>query len=363
MPKRSAKPKLGRLEKLDPTDYWQAQVDFQQWLTEPETLEFLGEAAGLELVMAASEPSSSDQYGLFAAANSDDVVLVAAHLDGPEVSDLGQLLAWAAAAEVTTVLWIAPAFSESIALTLDWLNRMGQVTFLGMAVELWSIGKAAMAANFMPVCGAVDDSGEATAADTADDPDEDAEELEAEADLPAVPEPEPLTALQQENLDFWSGLCDRMDRQGSLVKPGSPSTESTLGFAIARAGFRLNAILDRDHSSLYTELLLSGIDAQPHFHLLAQEREAIADAMGLPLIWEGTGEQACMVASTLTSVDLANRDRWPDYHAWFCDCLERFYEAFFDRIKQLDANGYQPLPRHRGTTVSDGLILPARPRG
>ena len=109
-------------------------------------------------------------------------------------------------------------------------------------------------------------------------------------------------AVQTQTINPLGRRRTIVDRQGSLVKPGSPSTESTLGFAIARAGFRLNAILDRDHSSFYTELLLSGIDAQPHFHLLAQEREAIADAMGLPLIWDGTGEQACMVASTLTSV-------------------------------------------------------------
>nr|WP_278003640.1 DUF4268 domain-containing protein [Nodosilinea sp. TSF1-S3] len=203
----------------------------------------------------------------------------------------------------------------------------------------------------MPVCGAVEDS----------EVELEAEAVEAAPAGEPEPEPEPLTPLQQENLEFWSGLCDRMDRQGSLVKPGSPTPEATMGFAIARAGFRLNAILDRDHGSLYTELLLSGIDAQPHFHLLAEEREAIADEMGLPLIWDGAGDQACMIASTLAEVNLDDRDRWPEYQTWFCDCLERFYEAFFDRIKRLDASGYRPLPRR--ATMTDALVLPARPRG
>jgi hypothetical protein len=238
--------------------------------------------------------------------------------------------------------------------------------FLGVAVELWSIGKAAMAANFIPTYGAVEDAdAELEEAETAESEVEEAEtaEGEVEAELRSEPEPEPLSELQQENLDFWSGLCDRLDRQGSLVKPGSPSIEATMGFAIARAGFRLNVILDRDHNSLYTELLLSGIDAQPHFHLLAQEREAIAADIGLPLIWDGTGDQTCMVASALTDVDLGDRNLWPTYQAWFCDCLERFYETFFDRIKQLDANSYQPLPRHRATDLNDTLILPAQHRG
>ncbi|MBD2233075.1 DUF4268 domain-containing protein [Phormidium tenue] len=349
MPKRAAQPKLGRLEKLDPTDYWQTQADFQQWFAEAETLDLLGEAAGLSLDLPKTDPLPELGYALLTETDTGALVLVAAHLDEPELSDLGQLLAWAAAENAAAVLWVAPSFSAAAALTFDWLDQSSEVTFLGLTVELWQIGKAAMAANFIPVCGAVEDS----------EADLEVEELENVA--PREPEPEPLTPLQQQHLEFWSGLCDRMDRQGSLVKPGSPTPEATMGFAIARAGFRLNAILDRDHGSLYTELLLSGIDAQPHFHLLAEEREAIADEMGLPLIWDGTGDQACMVASTLAEVNLDDRDRWPDYQAWFCDCLERFYEAFFDRIKRLDANGYQPLPKR--AAITDTLVLPARPRG
>ncbi|MGG6241619.1 DUF4268 domain-containing protein [Nodosilinea sp. AN01ver1] len=351
MPKRSAKPKLGRLQKLDPTDYWQTQADFQQWLTDAETLELLSESVGLELSLPETDEAQSEAFTLLLEAESE-TVLLAGHLGTPEAADLGRLLSWAAKAKTTMVIWVAPAFSTDVGPTLDWLEQTSEVMFVGVTVELWSIGKAAMAANFMPIYGAVDDS-DAELEESAD----------AEADLPTEPEPEPLTELQQENLDFWSGLCDRLDRVGSLVKSGSPSIEATMGFAIARAGFRLNAILDRDHNSLYTELLLSGIDAQPHFHLLAQEREAIADNIGLPLIWDGAGDQICMVASALTDVDLGDRGLWPTYQAWFCDCLERFYETFFDRIKQLDANSYQPLPRHRATDLNDALILPAQPRG
>ncbi|MGB6016677.1 MAG: DUF4268 domain-containing protein [Nodosilinea sp.] len=356
MPKRSAKPKLGRLQKFNPTDYWQTQADFQQWLTEPETLELLSEAVGLELSLPEINDVPSEAYTLLLEADRDLPLLLAAHLGTPETADLGCLLTWAAQAEAATIVWVAPAFSEDVSLTLDWLDQTSQVMFLGVAVELWSIGKAAMAANFIPTCGTEIEEPEA-----AGEGEPEGEDIAAK--LSSEPEPEPLTELQQENLDFWGGLCDRLDRQGSLVKPGSPSTEATMGFAIARAGFRLNAILDRDHNSLYTELLLSGIDAQPHFYLLAQEREAIADEIGLPLVWDGAGDQTCMVASALTEIDLGDRDRWPSYQAWFCDCLERFYETFFDRIKQLDANSYQPLPRHRATDLNDALILPAQHRG
>ncbi|MEO1070106.1 MAG: DUF4268 domain-containing protein, partial [Cyanobacteria bacterium J06638_6] len=334
MPKRSAKPKLGRLEKIDPIDYWQAQVDFQQWLIEAETLELLGEATGLTLAepdsatpdSAPSDSGTSDfaDYTLLIDAETKLPLLVVAHLMTPGAKELGQLLTWAATEAVARVIWIAPSFSAEAELTLDWLNLISEVAFVGLTIDLWRIGKTAMAANFTPI-----DNGLTVDAPELEEDVADAETLAAE--------PEPLTELQQENLDFWSGLCDRLDRQGSLVKPGSPSVEATMSFAIARAGFRLNTILDRDHGSLYTELLLSGSDAQPHFYLLARDREQIADEMGLPLIWDDSGEHTCVIASTLPNVVLSERERWTSYYDWFCDRLERFYETFFDRIKYLDA--------------------------
>ncbi|HIK44970.1 MAG TPA: DUF4268 domain-containing protein [Leptolyngbyaceae cyanobacterium M65_K2018_010] len=357
-PKRTAKPKLGRLEKLHPADYWQSGADFQHWLTEAENLELLSEA--LELDLHPNRGFGSNQgvdYGLFQGTESNHLVLVAAQPGPAEATYLGQLITWAAREAASTVVWVAAEFAAAQGQALQWLNQLGEdrVEFIGVEVELWQIGKNAMAVNFKPLDSARPrDSSEADAAVV--------EQTEVVAEAEGIAEPEPLTEQQQENLDFWSGLCDRLDRLGSLVKPGSPSPEATLGFAIARAGFRLNTILDRDHQSLYTELLLSGVDAHPHFSLLAHERELIADEIGLPLIWDDSGEHTCVIASTLGEVDLADRDRWPDYQAWFCDCLERFYEAFFDRIKQLDAAGYSPLPQRSASSFPDGLILPASPR-
>jgi len=360
-PKRSAKPKLGRLEKIDPVDYWQSPADFQHWLIEPENLELLNEALGLELAIAdpaALVDAIDEDLNYLTLVDAGDIpVLITVQMGTTDATHLGELIAWAAAESATSVIWIAADFAADQQLALGWLNQLGAgaVTFTAVELELWQIGKNAMAVNFTPVeeDGATD-LAEGIAPKSADSG--------AEPDPETELEPEPLTELQQENLDFWSGLCDRLDRQGSLVKPGSPTPEATLGFAIARAGFRLNAILDRDHHSIYTELLLSGIDAHPHFYLLAHEKELIADETDLPLIWDDAGEHTCVVATVLEGVNVGDRDRWPDYQAWFCHCLERFYEAFFDRIKQLDAAAYQPLPR-RSAPLTDALILPASQRG
>ena len=345
-PKRTAKPKLGRLEKTDPADYWQEGADLQQWLREPDNLELLSEAIGLPLQPTTADPASD--WGWFVVTDSAQRVLVATQVTPSDDAQLGALVNQAAVG-ATTVVWIAPAFGDRHRHSLDWLTQLSQaqVRWLAVTVELWQIGKTAMAVNFTRL-----------EADPGVDPEPD-QDTRPEPEAMA---PEPLTEQQQQNLDFWTGLCHRLDQVGSLVKAGSPSPDATMGFAIARAGFRLHAILDYDHSSLYTELLLAGVDAHPHFYLLAEDREAIADALGLPLIWDDSGDQSCVIATTLPQVDLSDRQRWPDYQNWFCDCLERFYEVFFDRIKGLDANGYSPLPRRPPGPLRDVLVLPASQR-
>ena len=349
---RTAKPKLGRLEKIHPADYWQNGGDFLHWLEDPDNLDLLAEALGISLAPVSLETPAD--YRLFQGTEGQHRVLVTAQAGVSEAHHLGDLLTWAAAEAPSMVVWIAAEFSHHHRQPLAWLNSLSQdkVSFLAVRVELWRIGKTAMAVNFIDLEQESEIDGEANSGDSC--------EPQSGQDQPVVV---PLSPREQANLAFWSGLCDRLDRQGGLVKAGNPTPEATLGFAIARAGFRLHTILDHSHNSLYTELLLSGVDAHPHFYLLAQEREAIADQIGLPLIWDDGGDHSCVIASVWSGLDLDDQQRWADYQAWFCDCLERFYEVFFERIKHLDATSYLAHPPVAHPPLSDLLVLPASQRG
>jgi hypothetical protein len=358
-PKKSAKPKLGRLEKIEPVDYWQSDADFLQWLEDAENLELLSEALGYDLaVLDQDRGSEFPTYLLCEDVASETVVLVMPQVTQSDVLHLGQLVTWAAQEAVSQVIWVTAELTPEQSQALAWLNRLGDqsATFEGIEVELWRIGKNAMAANFHPIdlassAGQSPDLREDLGTDT-EDPDE------AEPD----PEPEPLTAMQQENLEFWTDLSQQLERRGSVVKPGAPTTDSAMGFAMARADFRLYAILDRDHDSLHVELLLSGVDAHPHFYLLAHEQALVEDEIGYPLIWDDSGQQTCAIACSLPKVDIANRETWLHYQTWFCEHLEQLYDVFYDRVKYLDATAYEPLPDYRTPPLTDSFILPASGR-
>ena len=361
-PKRSAKPKLGRLEKIEPVDYWQSDADFLAWLQEAENLSLLAEALGLDLALVDDDGQSPEAEGLLCEdLGTETLVLVMPQVSSSDVAHLGQLVSRAAQGDVQCVVWITAALQPSQYHAMAWLNQLsaGQPTFAGVEVELWQIGKNAMAANFNQVDLATgyeashDVTPDATPDATEADPDAPGEEDDDEPEAVTPPEPEPLTEQQQDNLDFWTDLCQQLDRRGSVIKPGAPTPEPAMGFAIARADFRLYAILDRDHDSLHTELLLSGVDAHPHFYLLAHERALVEDEIGYPLIWDDSGDLTCAIACSLSEVDMANRDQWKDYQTWLCDRLEQLYEVFYHRIKHLDATAYQPLPDYGPDYDSD----------
>lgn len=348
MPKQPARPRLGRLEQIQPVDFWPQAADFIQWLEEGDTLELLGEALGLELELSSVGEADleSPPAGSLHCREKDQnqQVLILPQLGIADSALLGQAVAQAAQA-MPIIVWVATEFSDQYQSALRWLNQVGspECQFLGVAVEVWKIGRDA-AAQFTPVVLPDGWAGESFG---------DAPELEPE------PEPEPLTETQQENLEFWTQLCERLERRGSIVKAGAPVTESAMGFAIARADFRLYGAIDREHHSLHTELLLSGEDAHPHFYLLAQEQDRIVDELNLPLVWDDSDPKTCSIYCTLPEVEVDDRDRWKDYQNWLCDCLERFYETFSGRIKRLDATDYQPLPDYGFNPLPNSLILPS----
>lgn len=349
-PKQPAKIRLGRLQQIAPVDFWQEEADFIRWLAEAETLQMLSEALGLDL-----EPVNFQEAAFLTGEvaglrcrdrTSQHPVVLVGQLQTTDDAHLGRLIT-EVSQDAPVAVWIASEIAPEHQAALAWLNRLGDADtwVAGVVVELWKIGKDA-AANFKPIVYPE----HWTIVDA---------ETEAEAEAEPEPEPEPLSETQQENLDFWNQLCERLERRGSIVKAGAPVIESAMGFAIARAGFRLYAVIDREHHSLHSELLLSGEDAHPHFYLLAQEQDLIVKAIDLPLVWDDSDPKTCSIYCTLPETDINDRSRWKDYQQWLCDCLERFYEAFSGRIKQLDATDYQPLPDYGLNPLPNSLILPS----
>ncbi|KAI9130816.1 DUF4268 domain-containing protein [Acaryochloris sp. CCMEE 5410] len=363
-PKHPSKPNLGRLEKVDVTQYWQsATEDFAPWLCHEENMQLLGEAIGLSLEVVLDAQQMCDRQGdlLCRQAGTKNWILIGSQLCPTDEQHFGQLLTEGADISAAGIIWIASQFSAEHLKLLNWLNQHAQpsLQFWGVEIELWQIGKTAMAAQFNLVSPA-----EESTEDAPDDPTElDLEsQLEQQAEaLPdpepeqEEPEPEPLTAEQEQHVAFWSELCDQLEQRGSVVKAVAPPPDDHIDFAIGRAGFLLSAHLNREHTSLAIELRLFDEDAQAHYELLAAQQEQIESELGFALNWENLVSE-CVIYCPLPETDINATDQWPDYIDWLCGGLECFHLTFADLVQSLNADDY-----HRGHhhSVADVLSLPS----
>jgi Domain of unknown function (DUF4268) len=354
----TAKPNLGRLEKIDLALYWKTEAsDFTPWLTQDDNLKLLAESIGMELEVVLDEAQVEELQSdlLCRDVKTGGWVLIGNQLNPSDEKHLGRLLTYAADIEASAVVWLSSQFSSEHRITLDWLNRITQpaIQFFGLEIELWRIGEAAMAARFnlvtqrkKPSLGA-ELPPEAAEASVTEKPQEPPEE-----------KPEPLNETQQQNLDFWTSLCNQLERRGSIVKSGTPIIDERINFAIGRAGFRLYANLDRDAACLDAGLSYSGVDTHAYFNLLLEQHDAIEAEMGFPVDWSNDSDgQDFAVYTTLSEIDFDELN-WPTYLDWGCDCLERLHNTFSERIKALRADDFRPMPNYSLNTLQNALILP-----
>lgn len=352
----TAKPNLGRLEKIDLALYWQTEAsDFIPWLTQSDNLKLLAESVGmdLEVVLDAAQAEELQSDLLCRDIKTGGWVLIGNQLSPSDEKHLGRLLTYAADIDASAVVWIASQFSLEHRSTLDWLNRITQsaIQFFGLELELWRIGEAAMAARFNRVT-------QVKQTPFVDHGPETVEESVPAQPQPLIEKPEPLSETQQQNLDFWTELCNQLERRGSIVKAGTPVIDARINFAIGRAGFRLYASLDREAACLDTGLSYAGVDTHAYFNLLLEQHDAIEIQMGLPMDWSNdSGGQDFAVYTTLLEIDL-NALNWSAYLDWVCDCLERLHNTFSERIKALRASDFRPMPSYSLNSLPNALILP-----
>ena len=102
--------KLARVEKVDLRDQWKDEAkDFTPWLAEPENIEILSEAIGMDLEVIGKE----EKVGSFSAdilckdINTNRNVVIEKQLEQTDHTHLGQVITYCAGLEASTFIWIS----------------------------------------------------------------------------------------------------------------------------------------------------------------------------------------------------------------------------------------------------------------
>ena len=313
---------LAQLQKVDLRKVWKSEPgDFRPWLADPGGLKLLGDAIGVDLELEAQEkdvgPFRADILCKDIADNT--WVLIENQLETTDHTHLGQLLTYAAGLDAVTIIWIAKRFTDEHRATLDWLNEVTgkNINIFGLEVELWRIGNSPIAPKFNIVAK----PNEWTKGGIREE----------------------LTPAKQLQLEFWTAFREYVLNQGSVIKPTKALPQHWMNISIGRSYFGMHSFVDTTKPRMGVRLFITGLDAKAHFELLRQQRVNIEKEIGEELSWEKkpSKKESC-VGLHDTTRNCQDREQWPEQQSFLLDVLERFYRAFAERIKKLDAGDYQP---------------------
>jgi len=322
---------LGKLQKIDLRDIWDTESGhFTPWLAQPENIELLSIAIGIDLEVEAQEKS----VGPFRAdilckdtckdTTSDSWVLIENQLERTDHTHLGQLLTYAAGLNAVTIVWIAETFTEEHRATLDWLNEITdeRFNFFGLEIELWRIGESPAAPKFNIVSKPNDWS--KTVSDAA-------KRIESGE----------LSETKQLQQEYWAELKNHLSETKSKLRSQKPLPQHWTNFAIGRSNFHLAAVQNTREKRIGVLLVLTGINAKAHFKLLEADKAQIEQVAHAIFEWrELPGKKESHIAMQLEGADPTNRTDWPRQHKWLKDTLDLYQQVFALRVKSLDADSY-----------------------
>ena len=320
-------PTFGRLEKLEPRDYWPNEAsNFTPWLAEPPNIRLLGEAIGVELevetVEAAVGPFAADI--VCRSLGDEHRVVIENQLERTNHDHLGKLLTYAGGLDdVRTTVWIAPEIREEHRAALDWLNSVTgeDVNFFGVELQVWKIGGSLPAPKF----------------EVAVKPNDWVETVRG-----TTKSGDELSAGKKLQLDYWTAFRDYLQDRESEVRPQKPAPQHWANVSIGRSGARLTAIAgtwDEDQKAYVNglnrvDLVLDGDDSKELFGRLQAERETIEAELGESLTWHNPERARMCRVYTRRLVDLGDRDDWSNQFDWLEDQLQRFDQTFRDRVRR-----------------------------
>lgn len=319
---------LGRLEKVELREVWNGEAsDFTPWLAREENLKLLSDTIGIELEFSSIEKD----VGLFRAdilcksILDSSWVLIENQLERTDHNHLGQLLTYAAGLEAVTIIWIASRFTEEHRAALDWLNQITdeRFNFFGLEVEVWRIGDSSAAPKFNIVCK----------------PNDWTRTVQESARHSSSGD---ISDLRQKQLQFWTAFRQHMENKQSIIRCQKPHPSSWMTHSIGRSGFHMNSCASSWNSEtggkereIRAEFCIDLEEGKAIFESLKLQKEIIEREFGETLIWYNPANaRVCRIQIRQTS-DFLDFQEWSNQHEWLRSKLEKFYQVFAPRIKNL----------------------------
>jgi len=319
-------PKLGILRAVDPRSMWRDEAaHFTPWLAEPENIQRLGQAIGLELEVEHTEmavgPFAADILARDSATGG--YVIIENQLARTNHDHLGKAITYAAFLGASTIVWVAPAFTDEHRKALDWLNdnSVDTLSFFGIQVELWAIDESSPAVRFNVV------SRPPT-------------ELVRRATLQASGDLTPTRRLQ---LEWWTAFRDALVSAKALPSTQTPRPQYWYNIALGRTGYFLSATANVDDQRIGIRVyLMNRYGGDAALAQLLESRSEIERELGQPLVWNPNAEASDKVILLQREADIRVKNRWAEYLQWMVQSTVSMRRVFAPRVRSLQVEAVSP---------------------
>jgi len=310
---------LSHLVRVPLREAWKHEAgDFTPWLAETDNLNALADALAIsELVLVACEHWVGDFKLDILCTDGEEQVIIENQLEETNHKHLGQLIAYAAGVGAKKVIWVAQSFRPEHAAALQFLNEntTDDLSFFGVAVELWRIGDSPLAPKFEVVVKPNDWT------------------RAGREQARAATSASPTKQLQQK---FWAALIERLSKSAPQIRPQKPRPQHWLNNSIGRSGFGLNITANIREERLGVELWIPSAEAKRHFASLSDRKAEVESRLGFELDWQELPDaKACRIAAWYPEASIEDESRWDEYLDWLTERLVKMDQILRPIVKVL----------------------------
>lgn len=307
--------KLGKLEKVSLREYWKNEAkDFTIWLSEKENLDLLGDTIGISIETSQIEASVGDFNADILATDEDgNYVIIENQLEETDHKHLGQIITYASGKEAKTIVWIAKKFRDEHKKAIEWLNEHtdDDISFFGIEIELWKIGKSELAPKFSII-----------------------EKPNEWAKVVKNTKTKETTETQLKRLDFWAGLKEYANENNIAIFTQKPSKDHWYNVAIGTSGVYLSLTAQIYYNKITCSLYIH--NDKKIFDNLEEYKNDIERDLNISLIWNRKAENTKSSSIIIEkSYDFNNEDSNTAYK-WLTENAVEFKKVFVNYLNKIN---------------------------